>query len=589
MSADKEAGHQEDTVTRALKHFNLLLTLGTAIFLIFAVSLPAQSAKSIAVSPFVMQAPQDMAYLQKGIQNLLVSRLTLPGKTSAIPLDNIVKLPVNQGMELTNTTLSELKSQLGTDYLLVGSITAIGRSVSIDGWLYDLNQGGPPQKYTAQGLNLDDVIPQINLMASNITSAVSGLSAPESQNIAATGQGSTPPQKAATALDVLVNPLLEGQNISYLNPNFIEITPEEVLKNLGVWRSQTIREGLVGMDVGDLNGDGKQEIAAVSYDQIYVFVRQGAGLKTVATNRASKMERFIWCTTKDLDGDGRDEILVSAMKKKNITSGGMEESMSSALSEYNIPSSIVLKWDGRNLIRLEENIPYLLNVLNLNGEKILMGQRIAPQGGFDDKIYEMNWQNNKLIATRVLDFPTKYCNVFNFTVADVDSNGSNEYVVILPDNRLAILKSNGQILWKSRHRFGATTNYLLGKISDARYNAIDYYYIPTPILVTDLNGDGIKEIVANRSPDYSRLLPAGFKYYESGQVVSLSWDQVGLIENWTTRELSGMVTSIRIADTDSNGIPELLVSVVLGKELTALWKTESVVFAYDLNLKKAKK
>jgi hypothetical protein len=61
---------------------------------------------------------------------------------------------------------------------------------------------------------------------------------------------------------------------------------------------------------------------------------------------------------------------------------------------------------------------------------------------------------------------------------------------------------------------------------------------------------------------------------------------MGLIENWTTRELSGMVTSVRIADTNGDGVQELLVSVVLGKELLQIWKTESVIFAYDLNVEK---
>ncbi|SFM97194.1 FG-GAP repeat domain-containing protein [Thermodesulforhabdus norvegica] len=573
---------------RILKLSGFISIVGAVVFSLLPVCLAAQSAKSVAVSRFVMQAPEDMSYLQRGVQNLLVSRLTLPGKTVALPLDEVVKLPVTPGLELDETSRSELKSRLGTDYLLVGSITGIGKSVSIDGWLYNLTAGGPPQKYTAQGLSLDDVIPQINLMASNITSAISGL-ATAGQNNAAIAQAAAESQKPASPLDVLINPLLEGQNISYLNPNFIEITPEEVLQNLGVWRSQTLREGILGMDVGDLNGDGRQEIVTASYERVSVFVRQGAGLKTIATHEASKMQRFIWCSLKDVDGDGAAEIIVSAMKKKNLTVGGMYDSMAQALSEFSTPSSLILKWDGGNLVELEKDIPYFLNVLDLEGERILLGQKANPHGGFDDKIYEMQWQNDRLNPSRTIDVPTKYCNVFNFTMVDVDSNGSKEYVVILPDNRLAIVGSNGQLMWKSRHRFGATTNYILGKVSDARYNAIDYYYIPTPIIVTDLNGDGIKEIVANRSPDYSRFLPAGFKYYESGQVVSLSWDQVGLIENWATRELGGMVTSIRLADTDSNGVPELLVSVVLGKDLVAIWKTETVMFAYDLNLKKAKR
>lgn len=578
-------------MTKKGKRFILLALYSIPCFLWSISAVSAAGVKNIAVSRFIMEAPEDLSYLQKGIQNLLVSRLTLPGKSVAVAVDKVVELPVSLGSELPAPVASRLMSGFGSDYLLVGAITAIGKSVSIDGWLYDLTNGGMPQKFTAQGLNLNDVIPQVNNMASSITSAVSGsfvsttstpqVEMPPPQVVPGSG-----PEHVVSALDVLINPLMQGQNISYLNPNFIEITPEEALKNIGVWRSQSIKEAIIGMDIGDLDGDGSQEVVTVSHDRVTVFRRQGAGLKVLGTYEASKMSRFVWCALVDLNNDRRDEIVITNMEKKNVTVGGIEDSMSKAITEYSIPASLILRWDGRKFQKLVDGIQYFLNVVSFAGEKVLVGQMKNTSGGFDSSIFEMRLQNNELKAIREIHVPTKYCNVFNFTVVDIDSDGSNEYVVILNDNKLVILGSNGRPMWKSRQRFGATTNFILGKATDLRYNMQDYYYIPAPIIVTDLNNDGIKEIVANRSPDYSKFLPQGFKYYESGQVVSLSWDQVGLIENWSTRELGGMVTSLRIADTDGNGVPELVVPVVLGKDLVSLWQTETVVFAYDLNLKK---
>ncbi|MEJ5299640.1 MAG: VCBS repeat-containing protein [Thermodesulforhabdaceae bacterium] len=546
-----------------------------------------QSSSRIAVAPFSIQAPPDLAYLQKGVQNLLVSRVNVPGKIDTIPI-NSTPSGLTPGASLNPEETKKISSTVGGTHLIVGTITAIGESVSIDAWLYDLLSGGAPKKFSVQGGTISQVIPQVDQMAKEIGSALGATPVATttptqlSQAPVATAQ----PQQGAQSrvMEVLANPLLEEQKISYLNPNFIEITPEESLQNLGVWRSQTISEGIVGMDVGDVDGDGIPEIVTLSYKKLSVYKRIGTALKLIATYEADKLQRLVWCSVIDLNGDKRAEIVVTAMVQKNVTSGGYMESMTGVATGHEIPSSVIFSLQGTTLQPIATKIPFFLNTFTTaTGEKILIGQRQATEKGFAPNIHEMRLQGQKLEPLQEIHLPSK-CNVFNCAEFDADGDSKPEYVIILPDNRMILTRANGSVMWKSRHRFGATTNYILGKAEDLRYNQQDYYYIPPPMLVTDLNKDNQKEIVVNRSPEYSRLLPAGFKYYEAGQVVSLSWDQIGLIENWATRELSGMVTSLRIADTNNDGTPELVVSVVLGKELLQVWKSESVIFAYDLNV-----
>lgn len=565
-------------------------------FIIGGVTIHAQKGiERIAIAPFFIQAPQDLNYLQKAIQNLLMSRLNVPGKIDTISVGAIPGL-LTPGASLQPEEAKKIAGTLGATHLIVGSITAIGESVSIDTWLYSLASGGTPKKFSTQGVTLSQVIPQVTQMANEITSSF-GISQPPSPTPSGVQrtQRATPSQQPdqqqtgqSQVLEVLASPLLEEQKISYLNPNFIELTPEESFQNLGVWRSQTIAEGIVGMDVGDVDGDGVPEIVTVSYKKLGVYKRVGTAMKLIASYEAGKLERFVWCSLIDLNGDRREEIVVTAMYQQNAPMGGYTEKISYGASSSDMPSSFVLSFQGASLQVVSKNISFFLNTFITSlGDKILIGQRQATERGFAPTIYEMRLNGSKLEPVQELQLPSK-CNVFNCAAVDIDGDGSPEYAIILPDNRMIITKPNGSVMWKSRHRFGATTNYILGKAEDIRYNQQDYYYIPTPILVTDLNKDGKKEIVVNRSPEYSRLLPAGFKYYEAGQVVSLSWDQIGLVENWATRELSGMVTSIRIADTNSDGVPELVVSVIMGKELLQIWKTESLILAYDLNVGRKK-
>lgn len=580
----------------------LLMLLGNIIFsftlgvtLENNVAIAQHDNARVAVVPFSIQAPPDLGYLQKGIQNLLVSRINIPGKVDTAPV-NTVPSGLSPGAPLQPEDAKKIASTFGVNYLVSGTITAIGESVSIDAWLYNLTSGGSPKKFSAQGATLSQVIPQVDQMAREITSSLGiknlSTTSPVTQQSqpAVSPQPSTQQAGQSRVLEVLANPLLEEQKISYLNPNFLEITPEESFQNLGVWRSQTISEGVIGMDIGDVDGDGNPEIATISPKKLSLYKRSGSAMKLIASYEAGKLERFVWCSLIDLNGDKRDEIVVTVMYQQNAPIGGYTEQMTRVATGSEIPSSMVLSFQGTSLQVIAKNIPFFLNTfITAPGDKILIGQRQATEKGFAQGVYEMRLQGTKLEPIQELQLPSK-CNVFNCAPVDIDGDGSPEFAIILPDNRMIITKPNGSVMWKSRHRFGATTNYVLGKAEDLRYNQQDYYYIPTPILVTDLNRDGRKEIVTNRSPEYSRLLPAGFKYYEAGQVVSLSWDQIGLIENWATREISGMVTSVRIADTNSDGIPELVVSVVMGKELLQIWKTESVILAYDLNVdRKAKK
>jgi hypothetical protein len=63
---------------------------------------------------------------------------------------------------------------------------------------------------------------------------------------------------------------------------------------------------------------------------------------------------------------------------------------------------------------------------------------------------------------------------------------------------------------------------------------------------------------------------------------------MGLIENWKTREVNGMITAIRIADLNKDGSKQLISSLVLAKDYLKIWESKSSLFSYDLNISPAK-
>jgi hypothetical protein len=373
-----------------------------------------------------------------------------------------------------------------------------------------------------------------------------------------------------------------------LNPNFIEVTPDGAIRQPGLWKSQTFREAIMGMDVGNLDGDPQQEVVTASKGKVTVYKRQAGGLKAVAVYSGGKNDGFIWVSLADLNHDGKDEIYVTNLLRRNLPSGNTSDRISYGRDEVREVASLALVLEKDKLKVICQHQPYYLNAVTLSKRgKVLLGQAKGVDAPFQPEIFEMQLRGTSLATGSTLALP-KRCNIYNFAKGDVDNDQSDEIVVIDNENHLLILSSSGEQLWKSSDRYGATSNVVEGKVEDLRYNRIEFYYLPSPILIADLNKDGILEIIVNDNLGEGRFMPEGMKIINKGKITSFSWNELGLLENWKTQEISGMVTAIRLADLDHDGKTHLLSSMVQAKDVTSFWDAKSTIFGYELNLAQGK-
>jgi TolB-like protein len=533
-----------------------------------------------------MHTPPNLAYLQQGIRDMLASRLAWQGKVQIV--ERSLTEHAIQGIksEISLADAARIGGALKADYVLFGSVTALGQSISIDAKVVSVGGKTEPLSLYAQTKSLDEVIPRINQFAQEVNQKLFSRATEGSRASLSEGDPATTRNPELLIPDAMQS----TDKISYLNPNFLELTPEGSLRQPGLWRSQTFSGGIVGMDVGDLDGDGRQELVAATYNKLMVMRKDANALATLATFNGTKMDRFLWVSVADLDRDGKAEIYLTSMKRVHQLGSVNTDHVGYGRSEVEETSSFVLTFAGNTLNVVAKDQPYFLNAIDLPKKgKVLLGQQKADDsdGTFRPDIYEMQLRGGSLAQLTTLQVPNR-CNVFNFAQADVNNTGNEEILLIDSDNRLLVLDPGASQIWKGRHRFAATSNYFIGKVEDLRWNMVDYYYIPSPILVSDLNSDNIKEIIVNRSPDYSRFMPEGLKTYGSGEIVSLSWDQMGMVENWKTRDVSGMVTAIRVGDLNQDGVPELIASLVLAKDFLKLWESQSTIFTYDLNISQTK-
>lgn len=542
----------------------------------------------VAVLPFNMHTPSQLLYLQDGIRDMLASRLGWEGKVQVVDRASVDQSVKGSKGDVSGEEAVRLGKTLKADYVVYGSLTGAGQSISIDARMLPITANTPPLDYSAQTRSLDDVIPQINQFAQEINQKVFA-------RTVETAKGAPVEQETFSTRNpelLIPSTMLPGDKISYLNPNFIEVTPEGSLRKEGLWRSQTLNGGVVGMDVGDLDGDRRMELVAATGSKLTVYRRHAGGLQAIANYSGLTQDRFLTLSVLDVNQDGRDEILLTNLRETGSTRPRPSENIYYQSGDSReVVDSKVLALVGNDLKVLCERIPYFLNVVELPKRgRVLLGQQKGQRnlGAFNPDIYEMQFRNNQLSPLVKAQLPSR-CNIYNFAKADLNGDHSDEIALIDDTNRLVILNAVGDQMWRSDKMFAATTNGFEAKVEDLRFNSVDTYFIPSPILVTDLNKDGIPEIVVNRSSDIlAKLLPEGLRYFDRGEIVSLSWDQLGLIENWKTRDINGMVTSIRIADLNGDGTSELLASLVMAKDFLKIWESKSTIFGYDLNISSSK-
>ena len=511
----------------------LFLALGAA--LPCSAADPVDAPVKIAILPFAMHTPADLHYLQSGVREMLASRLASQGKVQII--DKVATESAAKGVkEISESEAVRIGSGLKADYVLFGSLTGMGQAVSIDAKMISVSGKGDPVTFYAQTKNLDEVVPQVNNFAQNINQKVFGRQPDKSQ------VSSSEAEAAAVRNPefLLAGIGGSGDKISYLNPNFVEVTAEGSLRQPGVWRSQTFQGGFVGMDVGDVDGDGKEEVVIIQRSKLFVYRKESQGLKLIASFDGTPVDHFMWVSVADPGHEGKAKIYLTNLRRKNTSTSSHDVAAPDPKGGEDL-SSYVLSVSGGKIQVVAEHVPYYLNTTYLGQRgKVLIGQvkGAIDTGGFEGNVYEMQLRGSSLVPSSPVSVP-KGCNVFNFVKADINNDHVDETVMLDNSHNLRVVNGAGDQIFKAREVFAATTNVFQSKVEDLRFNMVDLFAIPSPMLITDLNKDGIPEIIINRNTTtFDKFLPDSFKFYDRGEIVSLSWDNTGIdreLENQANR------------------------------------------------------
>ncbi len=533
--------------------------------LLFAAAGSAEEvAKKVAILPFQMNAPEDLSYLKEGILDMLSSRLAWEGKVDVIE-KQVVKdaLSDHQG-PLNEAAAREVGTTLGADYVLFGSLTVFGDSVSIDAKMIALQGDRSPVTVYAQTKGMGEVIPRINDFAQDINNKIFGRTP-----TAVVAAGSQPRFSKAHPETLMTGPAPAPSTPGPQDSgSFVQLRSDREISS-DLFRSQKLEFRVNGMDVGDIDGDGRPEIVVLAkFNEVIVYQWDQGKLNQRAAFKGSGRDRLVWVCLADANHNGRDEVYVSNLRGQKL-------------------SSYVLEWQEEKLKKLATEMEWYFNRLTVPGkETILMGQKKNMVDIFVPGVYQLQFAGGAYKPIGGISVPRK-TNLFNFTQGDLDGDGQVETAFIGAEERLYLIDGNGERLWKSKDYYGATSNILEGKEpvtsgSGATVELeVETYYIPSPLLLVDLNNDKRPEILANRNVSLSSRVFSRIRNFSDGEIQSLVWTGDELLPYWKTRPIRGMVVSQRLADVDGDGQEELVAAAVLEKETFKKYK--SMIYVYKLD------
>lgn len=523
------------TKTSLLVYFLVILFF----FILGQGSLSAEEAqKRIAVLPFTMNADRDLSFLQSGIMDMLNSRLAWKGK-----VDIIEKAAVKKEVDAVPGPLDKEKavrvgSALGANYVIFGSVTVFGDSVSIDAKILDVAKSDELVTAFDQSKGMDGVIPTVNQFAENINAKIMGKEVSTQERHVEKEQTDSGP-----IIAVGEGPGGSGQRPSYVQRYKLEIR---------------------GIEAGDVDGDGKAELVMIDKDTIVVYKWTKNRLVQFKEIKGTWSPNFIYVSVADLNGNGVDEIYVSNLTATNA-------------------STYVLEWDGSNFKETAKRESWLIRVVDLPGRgETLLGQKRATSGKYVGDVYVLKREGNGFVATEALKLPAKG-NVFNFVQSDLEGKGAISTTLLDAYEHLVVCSQEGEVLWKSDDYFGGSLAYM--DYLDVNVNRMVQtpirVFIPSPIFLHDINGDGKKEIVICENHSKVARIFGDMRWFGSGKVHFMDWDGASLVSKWVTPKLSGTTVGYKVADLDNDSLPELIVATVTS-ESYFLGFPQSRLVVYDL-------
>jgi TolB-like protein len=275
------------------------------------------AAKTVAIVPFKVNAEKDMSFLRDGVYDMLSSRLTKEGEVEVLNRQTVEKaLPSTIG-PLTEAAGREIGRKLPADYVLFGSLTVLGNSISLDAKVVDVAGAKPTMSFFEQSEDAGGIISRINAMAAAVNEKMFGRTAAAAQPAPAPAAATAPqaqPSQPAPA-DPYAHPekMLRQPSGSGGGAGSPFAASEESAREFSpqFWKSAAYKLAFNGIALGDVDGDGKIETVVITADKVIVYRYEQQRFYQV-TEYEVESGINIGVDVADINSNGMPEIIVTA-------------------------------------------------------------------------------------------------------------------------------------------------------------------------------------------------------------------------------------------------------------------------------------
>jgi TolB-like protein len=520
----------------------LLLLLFSLILISPSTSLTQTTDTSkiykVAILPFQIHSQENLDYVREGIYDILSSRITAEGRIIVVERSLVERAFYEERpTRLDETVAKKIGMRLGADYIVLGSLTKIGDYISLDARLISITEDKPPLGAYTQHKGIEDVMVKMGDFAQDIGNKI-------------LGRRPTVGRPTEPRHPYLIRP---GKATGRISPEGIDFR-----------KSQPLPLEIRGLDIGDVDGDKKNELVAIDNHNLYIFTYDGEKLKLQQKIEFGPEHNFLTLDVADVNRNGFAEIIVTSVVGDDLR-------------------SFILEYEEGMLKKVMENEKWFFRVLDHPKEgSILMGQNMGSGGMPVGPIYKFVWKKKSFRKGPKMDFP-QGTKIFGLAVADIRNKGILDAVMLEGSDRLRILSKDGKFSWRSSAQFGGTNIYYetlktRDPISQGREAIPSRVYIPGRILIRDLDGSGTPEVIAYRNISTGKL-SSRTRSFETGEIYSLIWEEDNLITDWKTREISGYIADYQVKDVDNDGQEELVVGVCkTGGSITDTKVTSNILF-----------
>src|SRR4030042_449478 len=394
--------------------FKKAIILAAAMLLLLPLWGSAQKqALRVAVLPFTIHSTEDLSYLRDGIWDIISSRIIVEGEIETVEKPLVQRfLSDLKGTEIRDQAARWLGARVGADYAVYGSITKAGDYISLDAKVVNVAGPRPTTSAFAQHKGVDEVMTKVDTFAQDIGNRILGRGASYEHR----------------------GPLQGRQYLMFQSLGFSKLLnfPRRVLK---------------GVDVGDVDGDGKNEIVAMDHSQLWVYRDEGKDMRLVAEFPTVSNNGFLTLDVIDITGDKKAEICVT-----NEVDGSL--------------LSFILTYEDGAFRYLAKGLNWYMRVVKIPGKgEALLAQRMGVDTDYAGLMHLVEWTGKKVKMGKKLktgkkgQLPKEAEWIYDVTSGKFTNPDNQEFLVMQEETgkgKVRLMAVAGSLIWQSADELGGS-------------------------------------------------------------------------------------------------------------------------------------